>query len=308
MKRSYLYLTISAITAAAAALGLYLLISNSSGTTPPADRVQVATSTSDEIQTTSTTIGTSVEGREIVAHTYTRSAEDSPRAHLVFVGAIHGGYEWNTVLLSRKLMGYIQATPSFILEGTQVTVIPMLNPDGVHAVLGTTGEFSQSDTPPKDQTESGRFNANGVDLNRNFACNWQPTSRWRNQEVDAGTAAFSEPEARAMRDFVQSTSPDAVVFFHSAADGVYGASCNGSISEDGKRLMNTYANAAGYPAVESFDHYEITGDAESWLANIGIPSVSVELTTHGTVEWQQNKAGIRAVLQTYSTRAIPQDE
>lgn len=260
---------------------------------------QRSTTTSSETQTGSysprSVIGKSVQGRDIAAYTYGNGSR-----HIIFVGAIHGGYEWNTVLLSRRLMDYIEANPAVVPSNLTVTVIPILNPDGFFRVVGTVGAFTSADVPVVSQTEPGRFNARGVDLNRNFACNWQSESRWQNRTVNAGSVAFSEPEARALRDFVQDKNPRAVILFHSAADGVYGASCEGEISPAGRELMNIYANASGYPAVESFDFYEITGDAEGWLAKIGVPSVSVELTTHETVEWPKNKAGIEAVFNHYA--------
>ena len=43
----------------------------------------------------STVIGTSVEGRNIEATTY-----GSGDTHLLLVGGIHGGYEWNSSILA----------------------------------------------------------------------------------------------------------------------------------------------------------------------------------------------------------------
>lgn len=273
-------------------LGIYFLLGLGSGEPAPQATTTPATLNTGEPERA--VIGTSVEGREIESFTY-----GNGDTHIAFVGAIHGGYEWNTVLLSRKLMSYIEANPDIISDNLTVTVIPVLNPDGLFEVVGTVGSFTAADAPGQVATEPGRFNANGVDLNRNFDCNWQPESTWRGRSVDAGTAAFSEPEAKAFKDFVERENLDVAILFHSAANGVYGASCNDGILAEGETLMNTYADASGYPAIESFDHYEITGDAEGWLAKIGIPSISVELTSHETVEWKKNIAGIEAVLDYY---------
>ncbi len=239
-------------------------------------------------------VGASVEGRAIESYTF-----GDGEKHIAFVGGIHGGYEWNTVLLAYRAIDYFTENPDAIPAGVKVTIIPAANPDGLHSVVGTTGRFAAAIAPPKEETTGGRFNARGVDLNRNFACNWQPESTWRGNTVSAGTAVFSEPEAQALRDFVQDGNPDAVIFWHSAADGVYGSECNNGILDETRMVMNAYAAASGYPAIESFDHYEITGDAEGWLASIGIPSVSVELKSHETLEWQENLAGIKALLSHY---------
>jgi hypothetical protein len=156
---------------------------------------------------------------------------------------------------------------------------------------------------PAGDDSPGRFNANNVDLNRNFDCKWKPESTWRGNIVSAGTAAFSEPEARAIRDFVLATKPVAVVFLHSQANAVYASECEAGILPETRTLMNVYAAAAGYPAIDVFDSYEITGDAEGWLASIGIPAITVELSTHETIEWEKNLAGMLAIFDRYANAA-----
>ncbi|MBX2866639.1 succinylglutamate desuccinylase/aspartoacylase family protein [Candidatus Kaiserbacteria bacterium] len=237
-------------------------------------------------------IGTSVEGRSIEAYTYGEGS-----THLLFVGGIHGGYEWNSVLLAYELIDYLEAYPEVLPETLTVTVIPALNPDGLYAVTKKEGQFVASDVT--GDTTVGRFNANAVDLNRNFDCKWQPESTWRSQPVSAGTKAFSEPEAQALRDFVLEQSPTAVVFWHSKANAVYASECLEGVLPETLTLMNTYATAAKYRAVPSFDAYPVTGDAEGWLASLGIPAITVELRTHETIEWEQNRAAIRALFSLY---------
>ncbi len=241
-------------------------------------------------------IGTSVEGRAIEAYTFGNGSD-----HILFVGGIHGGYEWNSVLLSYRFIDYLNANPETIPSNLTVSVVPSANPDGLYKVIGQTGRFSKADVPAgADPGGTERFNANGVDLNRNFDCNWQPESQWRGESVDAGTSAFSEPEARAIRDYVQSNDPQAVVFWHSQANAVYASECESGILPQTRDIMNSYSQASGYRAVESFDAYPITGDAEGWLASIGIPAITVELATHETIEWRRNLAGIKSLFDYYS--------
>lgn len=240
-------------------------------------------------------IGTSVNGREIAAYTYGDGAR-----HLLFVGGIHGGYEWNSVLLAYQAMDYLAAHPEAIPDTLKVTIIPSANPDGVYAVVGKEGRFSTLDaSTDKAILASGRFNAHKVDLNRNFDCKWKPESTWQSRPVSAGTAAFSEPEAQAIRNFVVKNKPAAVVFWHSQANAVYASECTEGILPATLDLMNAYARASGYTPVQSFDAYEITGDAEGWLASIHIPAITVELKTHETIEWEKNWAGIKALFEYY---------
>lgn len=253
---------------------------------------------SGKLTPTTEVIGTSVEGRAITAYTYGVSTTS-----LLFVGGMHGGYEWNSVLLAYEFMDYLEQHSDALPASLSLTVIPSANPDGVYAVVGKEGRFSALDVSTSTTVlASGRFNAHGVDLNRNFDCKWKPESTWKSQTVSAGTAAFSEPEAQAIRNFVLQHTPEAVVFWHSKANAVYASECTEGILPVTRDLMNAYAHAAGYTAIDSFDAYPITGDAEGWLASIHIPAITVELSTHETIEWERNWAGIQALFAEFSAQ------
>jgi hypothetical protein len=237
-------------------------------------------------------IGTSVLGRAITAYTY-----GSGEKRLVLVGGIHGGYEWNAVLLAYTFMDYLAAHPEAVPAGERVTVIPDLNPDGVYAVTGVEGRFTAAQVSTDEATlAAGRFNADHVDLNRNFDCGWQPTGTWRSKTVSAGSAAFSEPEARALRDYALKTHPVAVVFWHSQANSVYSSSCGAPVSAEDAAIAKAYASASGYPVADTFTAYAVTGDAGDWLSTVGIPAIAVELSTHTGIEWEKNLAGIRSLM------------
>lgn len=231
--------------------------------------------------TSRTTIGFSVESQPIEAYTFGTGATD-----LLFVGGVHGGYEANSVRLAEAMIEEFMLHPEVIPATVTLHIIPALNPDG----YGRPATAS-------DQTR--RFNANGVDLNRNFDCKWAPESYWRGQTVSAGTEAFSEPETAALRDYVTKVNPTAAVFWHSVANNVYASECEAGIMPATLTLMKTYAVTANYGQVEKFDAYPITGDAEGWLASIGIPAITVELQTRDSIEWERNWAGMLATLELY---------
>jgi len=240
-------------------------------------------------------MGKSVEGREIENYTF-----GAGEKHLVFVGGIHGGYEWNSVLLAYKLLDYLKENPNELPKNLTVSVIPSANPDGLFKVVGKVGRFEVSDVATNQPLGTGRFNANGVDLNRNFDCKWVPEATWKSKKVSAGSAPFSEPESQALRDFALKEKPNAFVFFHSQANAVYASECEKGVLSETLDVMNAYAKSAGYPAVKSFDSYVVTGDVEGWLASVNIPAISVELKTHETIEWEKNLAGIKALFAHYS--------
>lgn len=243
-----------------------------------------------------TVLGTSVDGTGITAYHY-----GTGDTELLFVGGIHGGYSWNTVLVAYELMDYLEENPENIPKNVKVTVIPVLNPDGLQKVVGTSGRFTMSEVSSSESVKvSGRFNADDVDLNRNFDCDWKSTGTWQNKAVSGGSEAFSEPESKAVRDYVMSHKPAAVVAWYSAAGGVFSSSCHDGVLAETSALTKLYAKAAGYKAYEDFDFYAITGDMMNWLAKMKIPAISVLLTTHESVEWDKNKVGVQALFEHYT--------
>lgn len=291
-------------------IGLYFLVNNSRNNSNLNQNQGVPTNTVknqdnnpiEETQTeeqenkTESVIGKSVEGRDIVAYYY-----GSGEKEILFVGGIHGGYSWNTTLLAYQIMDYLKANPNIIPSNIRVTVIPVLNPDGLNKVVGTAGRFSPTDvSSSQDVKVSGRFNANLVDINRNFDCNWKATGIWQNMTESGGSGPFSEPESAAIRDYVQDHKLTAVVAWYSAAGGVFSSSCNNGILPETEVITNIYAKASGYPAYEDFDFYELSGDMTNWFAKNKIPAINVLLSTHEDVEWDKNIAGIKALFEHYA--------
>ena len=240
-------------------------------------------------------IGKSVEGRDIVAYHYGNGDKE-----VLLVGGIHGGYSWNTALLAQQAMKHFSgAVDETIPEGVKVTIIPVLNPDGLDEVvdIDANDQIDSDDIDVSNQElVKARFNANGVDLNRNFDCNWKKEGVWKSQKVSGGKAPFSEPESQAVKAYIEKSNPDAVVVWYSSAGGVYASQCDGKTPEGTFDLTNVYAEASGYPAHKEFDAYEVNGDMVNWLAKKGTPAISVLLTDKTNTEWTKNKKGIDAVL------------
>jgi predicted deacylase len=245
---------------------------------------------------TISTIGTSVQGRKISKYSF-----GTGPTHIMFIGGIHGGYEWNSVVLANTFVTYLEQHPDFIPKDITIDVIPSLNPDGIYAVTGKEGVFTESDVSTDTLTlEKARFNANAVDINRNFDCTWKAKSTWKSKTVSAGYKVFSEPEAVALRDAVLALHPSAVIFWHSQSNAVYASQCEKGILPETLAIMNAYSQASGYEAVKTFDAYPVTGAAEDWMASVGIPAITVELKTHTDVEWDKNFAGVTAILKHYT--------
>jgi hypothetical protein len=218
--------------------------------------------------------GRSFGGRSLLAYRF--GAGPSVR---IIVGGIHGGYEWNTVLLVSETLRYLRENPSLVPDDVTLYVIPCANPDGYAA--GT-------------DREHGRMNGNGVDLNRNWDYHWQPTATHGVDSVNAGAYAFSEPETAALRDFILARDVEAAIFYHSAMARVfYGAERDRSATYELARIVSEatgYAIAAGVPGQIT------TGDAIDWMSAQGLAGIEVELATHDRIEWERNLPGLLAFL------------
>ena len=225
-----------------------------------------------------TVIGSSVGGTQITAFHFGDGEEE-----ILLIGGVHGSDAPSTKAVAQGFVDYYMNNEDEIPENITLTVIPNLNPDG--------GERSGA---------SGRFNTNNVDLNRNFDCEWSETAVWRNQEVSGGSRPFSEPEAQALRSYVEANNPSAAIVYFAAEGKVYPSACAGTPSNASVELAATYANAAGYPVEAEFDAYAITGDMVNWMAKQNIPAISVLLSSRDSAESNKNQAGLEAVLNTYA--------
>jgi Zinc carboxypeptidase len=230
-------------------------------------------------------VGQSVEGLDIVAWQFGNGS-----TRLVLIGGIHGGYEFNTVLLSQMLIEYFDQHPYDLLPGVSLTIIPMANPDGVMRGGGP----------------EGRLNARGVDLNRNWDCDWSKQAVWGITPVDPGTAPLSEPESAALAQFLMAQPPDAVIWYHSAIGIIAQGECDGH-SPGQDWLPGLLSDATGYP-VHHFDYYEVTGDASNWLAKMGVPAVVTELASKDEPEFRRNLAGVIALECHFVLQRLPDAE
>lgn len=239
-------------------------------------------------------VGDSAGGRPINDYRLGRGA-----THIVLVGGIHGGYEWNSILLAQEFLAYFVAREKELPASVLLHVIPVANPDGLAAVTGEeTADLQLRPTDIITNSLSGRLNANGVDINRNWDCLWTEQAYWRDQRISAGAHPFSEPEAASLSSYILKLQPALVIFLHSVAGAVYTGGCPDP-DPASSALAAVYGLAAQYPVYPAFTYYSVTGDAGDWLTTQGIPSFTVELSTREATDWEQNLAGLQAILHYF---------
>ena len=226
-------------------------------------------------------IGTSQDGSPLTLY----ALGEGPKRVLI-LGGQHGGPEANTVELVGGLLEYFADNPSEVPLGIELDVLPIANPDGLAA--------------------GSRQFASGVDPNRNWGGN-----DWRSDAFDSnavfraglgGPAPFSEQETRALADWVLTKKPAFIVNYHSAGGFMFGP--RDGVAGD---LASAYADASGYywPSPSGAPGgqrsplpYSASGSMNSWLRQVGVPSILVELSTPRSTEIERNLAGLNAVLQT----------
>jgi hypothetical protein len=202
---------------------------------------------------------------------------------LLLVGGLHAGFAPSTVSLAQQAADYFSANPHEVPRGLTLSILLNANPDASYA----PGRLE------------GRLNANGVDLNRNWDCDWQPQAKWRDNTVSGGSAPLSEPETQALAAYILNRSTAAVVFWEAKMEnGQVSAGGCGDRSLASQPFAESYGQAAGY-LVEPWTWYPVNGDAANWLDRQGIPAISVLLLDYERVDWENNLRGIRSLLDNY---------
>jgi hypothetical protein len=108
------------------------------------------------------TVGTSMQGRLILALRISKNiSQEEAEPQFLYTSSIHGdettGYVLMLHLIDYLLSGYgTDPTATDLLNTTEIVINPLANPDGTYH--GGNGSVSGS----------VRYNANGIDLNRNF--------------------------------------------------------------------------------------------------------------------------------------------
>jgi hypothetical protein len=225
-----------------------------------------------------TTIGKSVKGNNIEVMQF----GNGPVERMIVAG-IHGGNEWNTTALADELITYLKKNPKAIPADRTLYVLRLLNPDGEE----------------RGHNLDGRTNERGVDLNRNWdadwVVDWPRDGCWNYRPISAGSEPFSEPETRALRDFLKKHNISALINYHSAALGVFaGGRPPETESVRLAKAISAVTNYA-YPPQDTGCNY--TGQFADWLADNGTAAVDLELTNHTDTDYEANLKVLKVLLK-----------
>jgi murein tripeptide amidase MpaA len=223
-------------------------------------------------------IGTSGEGRIIYALKISDNvAIDESEPEVLIMGNHHARELMSVeipLLFAEYLLDNYESDPAVasMVDEREIYIIPMVNPDGhVFVELNHSGDWWTWWRKNRRDNLDGSY---GVDLNRNYGYLWGydnfGSSPSTFSEIYRGSAAFSEPETQAIRDFVQSRSFIVGFSYHSYGDLLlYPWSYNFTYTAD-HRLFNalgdTLVASNGYLQGNSATGaiYLVNGDSDDW--------------------------------------------
>ncbi len=240
-------------------------------------------------------IGTSVQGRPIeVVRLGT-----GPKWFVV-LAAMHGGHECNTNELAEGMITRLTADQTLLPENVTLFVVPLVNPDGCALNI--------------------RYNANRVDLNRNWATsNWTADAAGPGGVIvgSGGPIPFSELETVLLQGWLLelwTQSPDGdlrVISYHSVvstglAQPAY--AIYGQPEPRSEALARQYAEVTGYLySAVWVGTYTITGEFIHWAGENDIIAFDVELPDRNTADsipngWSEthietNLRGLLTIMQ-----------
>ena len=294
--------------------------------------------------------GRSHQGRELSGIEIARNVGADDGRPVFFVMALHHAREWPSLEAAMELAHMLpqrQGEPRIanLLARERIVILPIVNPDGFVAsrgafdpgdALGQSPDVTlvESIAPPgglfayRRKTCSGELLASlpcelalGVDPNRNYGSGWggPGSSSDATSQTYHGPGPRSEPEVRAVFDFVRTHHVTTLLTLHNVAALVLrppGTSGAGLAPDEAamKAIGDRMGAAAGYTSQYGYELYDTSGTTEDdsyaatggygFTVELGPPDGNFHMPyeTGVVAEWTganahaQNRGGLREAL------------
>ena len=192
------------------------------------------------------TVGSTHEGRNIQGIRITAPGDASTRKQILWNGCQHAR-EWVAVMVPMYIIDelidgwYNDSEIHNLLEQTEIIIVPIVNPDGYEYTYAIGGDRFW-----RKNRRNNPGSCEGVDLNRNWGHEWNggdSTSTNECSDIYVGPSVFSEPEAQAMRDLVNSLpNLEAHIDFHSYSQLVLGPWASSNDPPPRHNIINALGN------------------------------------------------------------------
>uniref|UniRef100_H3A5M5 Carboxypeptidase O n=1 Tax=Latimeria chalumnae TaxID=7897 RepID=H3A5M5_LATCH len=277
-------------------------------------------------------LGMTYENREIY-YLKIGKQSDKPKKIIWMDCGIHAR-EWISPAFCqwfvKEILNHYKSDPmiSLFLQDIDFYVLPVLNIDGY--IYSWTNErlWRKSRSPSSKET----CPCVGTDLNRNFPAEWCSVGASRNccSQLYCGAGPASEPEVKAVVDFVGSRLADILCFLtiHSYGQLIltpYGYTKNASSNHD---EMMRVAKASALALKEKYGTeykvgpsswilYESSGSSRDWARYVGIEfSYTFELRDNGTYGFilppeqiqptcEETMAGVMTIIKLMHEKHFP---
>lgn len=172
------------------------------------------------------------------------------------------------------------------LHDFNVCVIPMANPDGVELVCSGIESAPMTERANLIDLNLGsldfslwKANGRGVDLNNNFDANFDENVHSLSPAPSGyrGSAPESEPESRAIAEYLRRGLPFLVLCYHSKGEEIYyNFFQEGKFAERDKIIAENFAKSTGY-AIKNPEKTSSGGLKDYCVQKLKIPSVTFEI-------------------------------
>lgn len=240
------------------------------------EKLRTLTSQHSQISQMSS-IGKTREGRDIWAVRISGNlAQADTLPASIFMGGHHArehlSIELPLYYIEYLLTEYAQGNPRIqnLVNGRDIHIIPMVNPDGAEYDISTTGSYKMW-RKNRNLNSDGTY---GVDLNRNYGYGWGGGGASTNTSSDTyrGTSAFSEPETQAIKKYVETHENITILLsFHTYSQLIlypWGHVYEGIANSRDKQVHETMAQKMAqwndYKPQQSSDLYIASGDTTDW--------------------------------------------
>ena len=236
-------------------------------------------------------IGKSHDGRDIVNLRISTDLKNSDQKPAISIMGGHHAREHLSVEIPIELIRYLvtefeNKNPIItrLIESREIHIAPLINPDGAEYDISHSHSY-RFWRKNLSKNHDGSF---GVDLNRNYGHKWGTggsSSRPRS-DVYKGTSPFSEPETKAVKEFIEKNQNIQILLsFHTFSQLIlypwghtYQSISNKKDLMVHKKMAETMSQWNGYAPMQSSDLYIASGDTTDWSYGVhGIFSFTFEL-------------------------------
>jgi len=243
--------------------------------------------------TAKTSIGTSIEGREIWMAKISDNPDIDENEPVAYFDALHHAREPLAMATTINYMFWLlenyetDEQVRFLVDNREIYFVPVVNPDGYEYNRETNpegGGLWRKNRNPNDG------NCVGVDLNRNYSFGYATNNQCSSPDpcsgVYRGENPFSEPETTAVRDFLAQVGPKTAFSTHSTAGSYlmpYGFDENPPAFDIYSEWASVFLSENDYPYGVTFQMlgYTSCGTTRDYMHSEGIYGWTPEIDGNG---------------------------